>query len=167
MTLSMYQASVPVFSHQLGALSKILAKAEAYAEARKIDPAVLIQARLFPDMLPLVKQVQIASDSAKGAAARLAGAETPSWEDTETTFEELRARCARTVEFINGFGADQIDGSEERVIVLPMRGGPVTFAGQQYLFGFALPNFYFHVTTTYNILRHSGVEIGKRDFLGA
>ncbi len=167
MTLSMYQASVPVFSHQLGALSKILAKAEAYAEARKIDPAVLIQARLFPDMLPLVKQVQIASDSAKGAAARLAGAETPSWEDTETTFAELRARCSQTVEFINGFGADQIDGSEERVIVLPMRGGPVTFAGQQYLFGFALPNFYFHVTTTYNILRHSGVEIGKRDFLGA
>ncbi len=166
MTLSMYQASVPVFRHQLGALSNILAKAEAHVEARKLDPAALLQARLYPDMFPLSRQVQIAADGAKGAVARLAGAEVPSWEDKEKSFAELRERCARTVDFIGGFSAEQINGSEDREIVMQMRAGPLTFQGQAFLLGFAIPNFYFHMATAYAILRHNGVEIGKRDFLG-
>jgi hypothetical protein len=167
MTLSMYQASLPVFHHQLGALSNILGKGEAYAKARGIAPTVLIGYRLAPDMLPLSAQVQIAADAAKGAAARLAGVESPSFADTETTFEELRARCTRTQAYLDGFTADQIDGSEEREVVLKLRDTSVSFKGQQYLLGFALPNFYFHVTTAYAILRHCGVDLGKRDFLGA
>jgi hypothetical protein len=127
----------------------------------------LIQSRLSPDMFALGRQVQIASDAAKGCIPRLAGAEVPSWEDTETTFEQLIARCVNTRAFIAEFTADQIDGSEEREIVLAMRAGSMTFTGQQYLLGFAMPNFYFHVSMTYAILRHNGVEVGKRDFLGA
>jgi hypothetical protein len=167
MTLSMFQASVPVFDRHLGALATILAKGAAHAEAHKIDPAVLIQSRLYPDMFALGRQVQIAADAAKGCIPRLAGAEVPAWEDTETTFEHLIERCARTQAFITGFAADQIDGSEEREIVLAMRAGSMTFTGQQYLLAFAMPNFYFHVSMTYAILRHNGVEVGKRDFLGA
>jgi len=167
MTISMYQASVPVFRHQLGALSNILGKGEAHAQARKIDPSVLVQARLSPDMFPLAKQVQIATDSAKGAVTRLAGVEPPVYEDTETTFEQLRERCARTQALVDSFAPEQIDGSEEREIVMKMRESSVTFQGQHYLLGFALPNFFFHVTTAYAILRHAGVELGKRDFLGA
>jgi hypothetical protein len=167
MTISMYQASVPVFRHQLGALSNILGKGEAYAAARKVDPQVLLQARLFPDMFPLVRQVQIAADAAKGAVTRLAGVEPPVHEDNETSFEQLRERCARTQALIDSFTPEQIDGSEEREILLKMRDSSVTFPGQQYLLGFALPNFYFHMTATYAILRHCGVELGKRDFLGA
>ena len=167
MSLSMYQASVPVFRHQLGAISKILSKAEAQAEARKWDPTVLIQARLYPDMFPLSPQIQIAADAAKGAVARLAGVDTPAYADTEVTFAELRERCSRTIDFLDGFSADQIDGSEEREIILSLRGASVAFKGQQYLLGFALPNFYFHLTTAYDILRHCGIELGKRDFLGA
>ena len=167
MSLSMYQASVPVFQHQLGALSKILAKGEEHAAARKLNPDALIQCRLYPDMFPLAKQVQIASDAAKGAIARLAGADVPSFEDTESTFAELQERCAKTISFIGTFKPEQIDGSEEKEIVLKLGGQNVTFPGQQYLLGFAMPNFYFHMTTAYALLRHCGVEVGKRDFLGA
>ena len=167
MSLGMYQASVPVFSHQLTAMAKILAKAEAHAEARKYDQKALVQARLFPDMLPLSAQIQIASDAAKGAAARLAGVEVPSWEDNETTLLQLAERCTKTEKYLASFKPEQIDGSEEREVTLKLGGNSVPFKGQQYLLGFAIPNFYFHITTAYALLRHCGVEIGKRDFLGA
>ena len=167
MSLSMYQASVPVFRHQIMALAKILAKGEEHANARKIDHAALIQCRLYPDMFPLARQVQIASDTAKSAAARLAGVEVPSWEDNETTFAQLRERCEKTDTYLATFRAEQIDGSEEREVVLKMRDGQMTFIGRQYLLTFAIPNFYFHITTAYALLRQCGVEIGKRDFLGA
>ncbi len=165
MSLSMYQASVPVFTHMLGSLSAILGKAATYAETKKFDPSVLINARLAPDMLPLSFQVQVACDSAKGCAARLAGIEVPSHPDTETTFAELQARIAKTIDFLKSVKAEQIDGSEERTITLKLR-QEVQFKGQAYLLNFALPNFYFHVTTAYAILRHNGLDIGKGDFLG-
>jgi len=167
MSLSMYQASIPVFRHQLQALAKILAKGEEHANARKLDHSALIQCRLYPDMFPLARQVQIGADAAKGAAARLAGVEVPSWEDNETTFTQLRERCDKTDKYLASFTPDQIDGSEERQIVLKLRDREVNFTGQQYLLGFAMPNFYFHMTTAYALLRQCGVEIGKRDFLGA
>ncbi|ADO73778.1 DUF1993 domain-containing protein [Stigmatella aurantiaca] len=166
MSLSMYQASVPVFIRTLGQLSAILDKAAAYAEAKKINPQVLIQARLAPDMLPLSFQIQTATDTAKGCAARLAGIEMPSYADTEASFPELKARIAKTVTFLQGVSAAQIDSSEERNIVLKMGSREARFLGQAYLLTFALPNFYFHVTTAYAILRHNGVDIGKQDFLG-
>jgi hypothetical protein len=167
MSLGMYQASIPVFSRQLAAMGKILAKAEAHAETRKFDQKALIQARLFPDMLPLPAQIQIASDAAKGAAARLAGVDVPSWEDNENTLQQLIDRCMKTEKFLAGFTPEQIDGTEDREVTLKIGGNPMPFKGQQYLLGLALPNFYFHITTAYALLRHSGVEIGKRDFLGA
>ena len=166
MSLSMYQASVPVFIRMLGNLSNLLTKAAASAEARKIDANVLITARLSPDMFALARQVQIASDSAKSGGALLAGVEVPSFPDTETTFEELQARIVKTVDFLKGLTADQIDGSEERTVTLKMRTGDMNFPGQTYLLNFVLPNFYFHLATAYGILRHNGVEIGKMDFLG-
>ncbi len=166
MTLSMYQASVPVFVRGLENLSTILAKGAAHAEAKKIEPAVFVNARLAPDMFPLSRQIQIASDAAKGCVARLAGAEVPSWPDTETTFPGLEARVAKTIAFVKGFTATQIDGSEERSVLLKMRSGDMTFRGQDYLFKLTLPNFYFHITTAYDILRHNGVEVGKMDYLG-
>jgi hypothetical protein len=163
----MYQASVPVFRHHIMALAKILAKSEEHANARKIEHSALIQCRLYPDMFPLARQVQIASDTAKSAAARLAGVEVPSWEDNETTFAQLKERCEKTDRYLATFRPEQIDGSEDREVVLKMRDGQMNFTGQQYLLGFATPNFYFHVTTAYALLRQCGVEIGKRDFLGA
>jgi hypothetical protein len=163
----MYQASTPRFVKMLNALSVILDKAQAHAEARKLDPAALTTFRLYPDMFPLTRQVQIACDSAKGAVARLAGVDIPKHEDTEQTFADLKARIAKTVEFMQSVPASKVDGSEERTVVLKLRGQDVTFKGADYLLAFAWPNFYFHVTTAYNILRHNGVEIGKRDFLGA
>jgi hypothetical protein len=166
MTISMYEASVPRFASMLRNLDAILAKAQDHAAARKIDPAVLIGARLFPDMLPFSKQVQIATDHAKGAVARLAGVEVPKFEDTEQSFEDLRARLARTIAFVESFNAAQIDGSEEREIALKVGGQELAFKGMPYLTGFALPNFYFHLVTAYNILRHNGVDIGKRDYIG-
>jgi hypothetical protein len=162
----MYEASAPRFVGMLRNLQAILAKAHAHALAKKIDPAVLLAARLFPDMLPLVKQVQIATDHAKGAVARLAGAEIPKFEDTEQTFEELQARLARTIAFVESLSAGQIDGSEEKEIALKVGGQDLKFRGMSYLLGFALPNFYFHLVTAYNILRHNGVELGKRDYIG-
>lgn len=167
MALSMYEASVPRFVSMLRNLDAILAKAEAYAEAKKIDPAVLLSARLYPDMFALLRQVQIATDHAKGAVARLAGADVPKYEDNEQSFGDVRARLAKTIAFVETFRPDQIDGSEGRDIALKIGGHDLAFNGEHYLIGFALPNFYFHLVTAYNILRHSGVEIGKRDYMGA
>jgi len=166
MKISMYQASAPRFANALRNLSAILDKAQVHAEAKKLDPAVLGSLRLIADMFPLARQVQVACDTAKGAVARLAGAEIPKYEDTEQTIAELKARIARTLDFVASVPAAKIDGSEEREVVMKMRGQDVKFSGLQYLFGHAWPNFYFHVTTAYNILRANGVELGKRDFIG-
>ncbi len=166
MKISMYQASVPVFTRMLGNLATILEKADKHATERKIDPAVLIASRLFPDMFPLAQQVQIAADAAKKAVGYLAGAEPPFWEDTEKTFPELAERCRRTVEYLQTFKPEQIDGSEDRTVTWQTGRGPKSMQGMPYLLNRQLPNFYFHVTTAYDILRHNGVEIGKRDFIG-
>ena len=166
MKISMYQASAPRFANTLRNLSAILDKAQAHAEARKLDPAVLGGLRLIADMFPLSRQVQIACDTAKGAVARLAAVEIPKHEDSEVTLPELKARIARTLDFIGSVPAAKIDGSDEREVVMKMRGQDTKFSGLAYLMGHAIPNFYFHVTTAYNILRANGVEIGKRDFIG-
>ena len=167
MSISMYQASVPTLVRGLTCLQSILGKAEAHAAEKQIDPSIFVSARLFPDMLPLVRQVYITTDTARGCAARLAGVEPPKYEDVEVTFEELQARIQKTIDYLKEFNAAQIDGSEERTVTLKMRNGPVEFTGLNYLLQFVLPNFYFHVTTTYDILRHNGVELGKLDYLGA
>jgi uncharacterized protein len=167
MTISMYQASVPVFVRMLTNLNGILAKAAAHAQAKKIDESVLLNARLSPDMFPLTKQVHIATDFARGTGARLAGLEMPVYEDNEKTFAELIARVERTLGYLQTLKPAQIDGSETREIVRPIGGQPKKFTGINYLLQFALPNFYFHATTTYAILRHSGIEVGKMDFIGA
>jgi hypothetical protein len=164
--ISMYQASAPRFVNTLKNLATILDKAAAHADARKIDPAVLLQLRLFPDMLPLVRQVQIACDNAKGCVGRLAGVEIPRHEDTETRFDELQGRIQRVIDFIGTVSPEQLDGSEDRDIHLKLGPREVQFKGLQYLCGFALPNFYFHVTTAYDILRQGGVELKKSDFIG-
>ena len=166
MQISMYQASAPRFVNTLKNLSAILDKAQAHADAKKIEPRVLTAARLYPDMFPMSRQVQSACDTAKGAVARLAGVEVPVHEDTEQTFEELKARIAKTITFIETIQPARVDGSEDREVVLKFRSGEVKFRGMQYLLGHALPNFYFHVTTAYDILRHNGVEVGKRDYIG-
>ena len=166
MPISMYQASAPRFAHALTNLSAILAKAQAHCEAKKIDPLVMTASRLYPDMFPLTRQVQVACDAAKGAVARLAGVEIPKHEDTEKTFDELKARIQKTLDFIASVKPAQVDGTEEKEIVLKLRGNDVPFKGAQYLLAYAWPNFYFHAATAYNILRHNGVEIGKTDFLG-
>ena len=166
MSLSMYQASIPVFVKQLSNLSGILKKAEEHALAKKIEPEVFINARLAPDMFPLSRQIQIATDGVKGCAARLAGVEVPSYPDTEKTFPELQARIAKTIEFAKSFTASQIDGTEERKVTLKMKDKEANFLGQSYLLNFVLPNLYFHITTAYAILRHNGVDIGKRDYIG-
>ncbi len=165
MTLSMYQASAPVFAHMLGNLSAILAKAQAQVDAGRLDEAALVEGRLAQDMFPLARQVQIASDAAKGIA-RLAGREAPSMPDTETTLAQLRERIARTVEFLHTLTAAEIDGSEARDIELKLRDRTLNMKGQQFLLNFVTPNFYFHVTTAYAILRSKGVPIGKPDYLG-
>jgi hypothetical protein len=162
----MYQASAPRFASMLGNLAAILDQAQAHCEARKIDPLVVTGLRLYPDMFPLSRQVQIACDTAKGAVARLAGVDIPKHEDTERTFEELKARIAKTVDFVQSVKRERLEGSEEKEIVLQMRSGERRYTGLQYLLGHALPNFYFHITTAYNILRHNGVDLGKRDYLG-
>ncbi len=167
MPLSMYQASVPLFRTQLASLAAILEKGAAFCAARKIEPSVLLTARLAPDMFPLSRQVQIATDMARGCAARLAGQEMPPWENTETTFAELEERIRRTLAYLETFTPAEIDGSEERPVELKSGGNTLKFPGQRYLIGFVIPNFLFHVVTAYDILRHNGVEIGKRDFLGS
>jgi hypothetical protein len=166
MTISMYQASVPLFVRQFEALSAILIKAEEYAATEGIDPATLIEARLAPDMLPLPKQVQIATDMAKGGLARLAGVEVPSYADDETTLADLRARLTKTIAFIQTIPAAQIDGSEARDITLKAGERTLEFKGQPYLLHFVLPNVLFHTTVAYGLLRSKGVPIGKLDFLG-
>lgn len=166
MKISMYQASVPVYIRMLTNLAAVLEKGAAHAEAKKIDPSVLIGSRLYPDMFPLSRQVQIATDNAKGPAARLAGVDVPKYEDNEKTFPELRGRIEKTIEFLRALRPEQIDGAEERTINLQVRGNTLTFNGLPYLLNFAMPNFYFHVTTAYDILRHNGVELGKQDYLG-
>ncbi|MDH5338494.1 MAG: DUF1993 domain-containing protein [Rubrivivax sp.] len=168
MTISMHSASVPVFQRLLGNLLNWLDKAEAHAAERGFDPVNYLGLRLAPDMLPLVKQVQIASDAAKGCAARLAGLEVPKWDDNEASLADLRARVRRTIDYVGSVPAAQIDGSEAREIVLPLRNrDPLRYNGHDYLRQFALPNFFFHVTTIYALLRHAGVPIGKADYLGS
>jgi len=167
MSLSMYEAAFPPVIRTLGSLSAILDKAAAHCEARKIDPSVLMHYRLAPDMFALPRQFQIASDQAKGMAARLSGIDVPSYPDTESTIEELKGRLAKTIEFVKSVPQSNIEGSESRDIVLKLRDTEMTFTGRDYVFGFVLPNFYFHAATAYDLLRHAGVELGKRDFLGA
>jgi hypothetical protein len=163
----MYQASAPRFANILNNLSAILDKAQAHCEAKKIDPLVLSASRLFPDMFPLNRQVYIATDTAKGAVSRLAGIEIPKYDDVEQTLAELKARIAKTVEFLMSVPAARIEGSAEKDISMKIAGKDTVLKGAQYLLGHAYPNFYFHCTTAYNILRHNGIEVGKRDFLGA
>lgn len=167
MQASMYQASVPVFANVLTNLLVVLRKGEAFAVARKIDPSVLVNSRLAPDMFPLSRQIQIATDQAKGCVSRLAGIEPPKYEDNEQTFAELYARLEKTIAYVQTIKPAQLDGTEQKKIELKQRDGSVrTFQGLNYLLDYTHPNFYFHVTTTYNILRHNGVEIGKGDFMG-
>ncbi|MEO8407692.1 MAG: DUF1993 domain-containing protein [Oxalobacteraceae bacterium] len=168
MTISMYCASIPVFKQMLTSLHDVLTKAETHATAKNIDPKALLQARLFPDMFPLLRQVQIAADFAKGIAARLADVELPAYEDNEQTFAELQERIKKTLAFLDSLNAVQIDGSETREIVLrPGTPKEKKLSGQSYLLHYGLPQFFFHVTTAYAILRHNGVEIGKKDYMGA
>lgn len=166
MTISMYQASVPRFVNILGNLSSILDKAQAHVDAKKLADASLTGYRLFPDMLPMTSQVQIACDTAKGVVARLAGVDIPVFEDNEKTLAELKARIAKTTAFIQTIPPGKIDGTEDKEIVIKRGDKETRYKGMQFLLGHAVPNFYFHVTTAYNILRHNGIEIGKRDFLG-
>ncbi len=167
MPLSMYAASVPRFVHMLNNLTALLDKAQAHVDARKIDPAALTAFRLFADMFPLSRQVQIACDVAKGAAARLGGIEVPRHEDTEQTIPELKARIAKTVAFIATVPRAAVEASADRDTTLKLGKQEYTFTGMQYLLNYAQPNFYFHATTVYNMLRHNGVELGKKDFIGA
>jgi len=162
----MYSLSIPVFRRTLTNLSMILDKAAAHAEVRKIDPAVLLGARLYPDMLPLTRQVQLASDFSKGTAARLAGDAPPKFDDVEVSFAELQERIARTITFLDGFKPEKIEGSEQRAIEIKTPDRTLRFSGLDFLAHWALPSFFFHVTTAYAILRHNGLEIGKQDFLG-
>ncbi len=166
MNISMYQASVPPLMHTIANLAHILEKGATHAEAKQIDPLVLIDARLYPDMLPLKRQVQIASDISRRGVARLAEVEAPTMEDNETTFTELIERAKKTVAYLQTFKPEQIDGTETKTIKLPVGENTFTFAGMSFLLYFVFPNVYFHVTTAYDILRHCGVELGKMDYLG-
>lgn len=166
MAVSMYQISVPVFARMLANLVAIMEKAAAHCEERKIDPAALTQFRLYPDMFPFWKQIHIATDAARNGSAYLAGAEPPKLENTEQTFPELIARVQKTIEFVSGFTPAQIDGSEEKAVSIKRGESTVTYKGQEYLLNRVLPNFFFHITTAYDILRHNGVVLGKKDYLG-
>jgi uncharacterized protein len=168
MTISLYASSVPVFKQMLNSLDAILVKAQQHAAAKSIEPDALLQGRLFPDMFALIRQVQIAADFARGVSARLAGAEVPKFDDKQQSFDDLHGLLAATLTFIDGFTPAQIDGQEEREIVTrPGTPKEKRFTGQSYLLSYGLPQFFFHVTTAYAILRHNGVELGKRDFMGA
>ncbi len=167
MSLSMFSASVPVFTRMFGNAQKWLTRAEEHAATRKFDPVNYLGLRLAPDMLPFARQIQIASDGAKGCVARLVGVEVPKWEDNEASMADLKARLQRTIDFVQSVPAERFEGSEAREIVLPMRqGDPLRFTGEAYLKHYVMPNLYFHLTTAYALLRHAGVELGKRDFLG-
>jgi uncharacterized protein len=167
MSISLYDFSISVISRALSNLSAILDKAAAYAETKKIDPVVLAQARLYPDMYPLSRQVQIACDTAKGAAARLAGVEIPKHEDTEVTLAELKKRVAKTLDFLKTVTPEKLKGAESRTIEIKTPNGSLNFTGLSYVTNFVLPNFYFHESMAYALLRHNGVELGKADFLGS
>jgi hypothetical protein len=167
MSLSMHSTSIPYFVRALKNLSAILEKGAAHAQENDIDPSILVTDRLFPDMFPLSRQVQIACDVSKGAAARISGIEAPSHEDNESSFEELIARINKTIEFLNSLPTDKINGTEEKEIKFQAGPYELDFTGATYLSMWALPNIYFHVTTTYNILRHNGVALGKIDYVGA
>jgi hypothetical protein len=162
----MYDASVPVLTHFLKGLSALLKKAEAHCDARKIDHNAILQARLFPDMFHFTRQVQLVTDFAKGASARLAGVAVPSFADEEKTFAELQARITKTIDFLGTLTKVQFADAATRNITLKVGGNDMSFAGGEYLVGYAMPNFYFHLSTAYNLLRHNGVELGKRDFMG-
>lgn len=166
MSLSLYDVSIPTFLHSLRSLKTILEKAVAHAEARKFDPNVFASMRLYPDMLPLARQIQIASDAAKGAAARLSATEPPKFEDTETTMAELIARVTKTIDYLEGFKPQQFDGDDNRIVTVKTPRTSLSFKAADFVRHWALPNFFFHVTTTYALLRHGGVEIGKVDYLG-
>ena len=165
MSPAMYNASVPVFRQMLSALNAIIDKTLVHAEAKKIDQAVYANARLYPDMFPFVKQITVATDFAKGASARLAGIEVPKFEDAEASLGDAKARLQKTLDFIATLKPAQFDGAETRDITIQLRAGPTVFKGQPYLLHYAMPNFYFHTTTAYAILRHNGIEIGKPDFI--
>jgi len=168
MPISMYEASIPTFTRYLANMDRILDKAQAHADAKKFDSIVLVRARLAPDMFDLARQVQIASDMAKNGTARLTGSEIPKYEDNEATIPELKARIAKTLAFVGGYSPGQFEGSETRPISIRFPNGTsLDFNGRDYLLGFVLPNFYFHASTMYDILRHNGVELGKSDFMGA
>jgi uncharacterized protein len=167
MSFTMYDVAVPAATQILGSVSTILDKAASYCEEKKIDPAVLVNFRLAADMFPLGRQIQIMTDQAKGMMARLAGVEIPSYDDTETTLPQLQARLAKTLDYVKSFKQDQFDGTEGKEIILKIGGNELKLTGRQYLINFFLPNFYFHASTAYDILRHAGVPLGKRDFLGA
>ena len=167
MAISMYSASVPVFTRMLGHLAAWLDKAEAHAQAKKFDTSVYLAARLAPDMLPFTKQIQIACDAAKFGVARLAGVEAPKFEDNEASFADLRERIRKTVAFVESVPSSAIDGAEDKDITVPRRDGNIVLKGEFYLKHYVQPNFYFHVTTAYALLRHNGVELGKGDYLGA
>jgi hypothetical protein len=165
-TISIYDQLVPVFTQMLENLDKVLSKAEADAAARKIDPQVFVNGRLAPDMLPLTRQVQIMTDQAKGGASRLAGQESPKWTDDEANFADLHARIAKTIAHLKTFKPAQFEGAETRNVELKFPNATLSFTGKDYFLKFVIPNFYFHYTTAYAILRHNGVPIGKNDFLG-
>ena len=167
MPSSIYEATIPVFDQFLSSLSKLIDKAAAYAGERKIDPAVLLASRLRPDMFPLVRQVQTVCDWAKNVAARLAGVEPPKFEDHEASFEDLKARIAKTLDYVRSLDRHDVEAGAERLVVFPMGPNKMKMTGADYAFHLGLPNFYFHMTTAYGILRHNGLEIGKRDFMGA
>ena len=167
MSLSMHSASVPIFVRMLGNLGSWLEKAEAHAAAKKFESSVYLGSRLVPDMLPFTKQIQIACDAAKFGVARLAGVEAPKFEDNETSIAELRERIRKTIAYVQSVPAAQIDGTDAKDVVVPRRDGSMTLKGEIYLKHFVLPNFFFHVTTAYALLRHNGVELGKSDYLGA
>ena len=162
----MYDISIPYLQHGLKSLATILAKAEAHCEAKKIDPAALLNFRIYPDMLPFIRQITIATDFAKGCGARLANVAVPAFEDAETTFPELQARIAKTLDFLATLKPEQFEGAASRTITLKMGGKDMSFTANDYLQGLVMPNFHFHLTTAYNILRHNGIEIGKMDYMG-
>jgi uncharacterized protein len=165
-TISIFDQSVAALSRMLLNLDRIVTKAEEYAKDKNIDPAALLQARLYPDMLPFVSQVRIATDTAKGAAARLSGTELPKWPDDEVTFEDVHARIRKALDYLATFKPEQFEGAEDKPIEMKFPNRTLNFSGREYILGFVLPNFYFHVTTAYDILRHNGLPIGKLDYLG-
>ncbi len=167
MSITLHSASVPIFTRMLGNLLVWLDKAEAHATAKKFDPSVLLATRLAPDMLPFTTQIQIACDAAKFGVSRIAGVDAPKFDDKEASFAELRERVRKTIDFVASVPASQIDGKEEAELIVPRRSGPVTWKAEAYMKNHVLPNFFFHLTTAYALLRHNGVDLGKSDFLGA